>query len=232
MSVHAISWVLRYAPAEGNARLVLIVLADKANEDGTGAYPSVETIGREARIRSKTTVRKHLRELERAGAIAYEGESPLKTKSWRVLMDRGDDFRAANWGAEGAGDPGGSQTLTPPQIDPEPSIEPPLEQAPDKRVVSEGSGPAGDRRPPEPAELEAWGKALEQLRGGVPDFAFHIHLASLELAAVNGRVVYVRPPEHVRTAVEERYDGAILAAVREAFDPTRSVEYVGEGWSP
>lgn len=89
MSVHVTSWVLKNSPAAHGARLVLIVLADHANEDGTGAYPSIATIASEARL-SENAVRAALKRLQKDHAIRHEGYSVFKTKVWRVLMTPSD----------------------------------------------------------------------------------------------------------------------------------------------
>ena len=84
MSVHVISWVLHHSKARLGDRLVLLVLADKANDDGTGAWPSVRTIAREARM-SVRAVQYSLRRLERAGAIVSTGSSGHGTTVYTVV---------------------------------------------------------------------------------------------------------------------------------------------------
>ncbi len=47
MSVRVLSWVFDHSPVEHRGDLlVLLVLADHAHDDGTRAFPSVETIAR------------------------------------------------------------------------------------------------------------------------------------------------------------------------------------------
>lgn len=50
MSCEAVSWVLHNSKARGSARLVLLVIAEHAHDDGTGSWPSVATIAQEAAI--------------------------------------------------------------------------------------------------------------------------------------------------------------------------------------
>ena len=57
--------------------------------------------------------------------------------------------------------------------------------------------------PAQPDEI--WDRIRGELRRETPDFKFHIWLDPLELVAVQGHVLYVRAPEHVRTWVAERY---------------------------
>jgi hypothetical protein len=77
--------VLRHSEAKLGARLVLLVLADHASDDGTGAWPSVGTIAQEARM-SESQTRECLRRLERNGAIKANGTSPYRTVIYDVIM--------------------------------------------------------------------------------------------------------------------------------------------------
>jgi chromosomal replication initiator protein len=84
-----------------------------------------------------------------------------------------------------------------------------------------------------PEQLEStWTDIRDELRREAPDFKFHIWLAPLELAGVDGRRLFVRAPEHIRTGVEERYLPLLVRAARRRFDEGAVVEIVGEGWAP
>ena len=85
MSVHVLSWVLRHSEERLGNRLVLLVLADHAAEDGTEARPSVATIAREARL-SERQVQYALRHLQEVGAIQDEREGPKGVRVYRVTM--------------------------------------------------------------------------------------------------------------------------------------------------
>jgi hypothetical protein len=103
MSVQVLSWVLTHSMADGAARLVLISLANHASSDGADSYPSVETMRREARLRSRRTVQNALRKLADAGAIEIQEEpGPRGQGRYRVLMDGAHDMRSAPDDAEGA----------------------------------------------------------------------------------------------------------------------------------
>jgi hypothetical protein len=102
MSVHVMDWVLRHSEEKLGRRLVLLVLADHANTDGTGAWPSVDTIAREARL-SRRQTQTCLRELVKSGAIAEAGTSAQGTRIYDVLMGGADSAPRAESGAgEGA----------------------------------------------------------------------------------------------------------------------------------
>jgi hypothetical protein len=71
----------------GNDRAVLLVLADHASDDGSGAYPSHATIARKAGGIGERTVRDCLRRLQEGNWIDREGWSPKHTISYRVEID-------------------------------------------------------------------------------------------------------------------------------------------------
>lgn len=69
MSIKVITWVREHAPTENPAELcILYSLADRANDDGEGCWPSVATLAQESRC-SQRTVQRHLRNLEDRGLI-------------------------------------------------------------------------------------------------------------------------------------------------------------------
>lgn len=69
MSLKAMIWVAENAPVYNTGRLaVLYALADRASDDGTGAWPSQDWIAYRARCDART-VRRHLKDLEAAGII-------------------------------------------------------------------------------------------------------------------------------------------------------------------
>jgi chromosomal replication initiator protein len=70
------------------------------------------------------------------------------------------------------------------------------------------------------------------MRTEVADFTFHIWLDPLELVAVEGLVLFVRAPDHIRTWVRDRYSGQLLAAVKRGFRPDAAVEVVAADWEP
>lgn len=81
------SWVFKHSTESvPGRRLVLLSLADKADHDGTGAYPSVQTIANECRM-STRGVQYALRALEDSGQIEKRGIHPTYgTNEWAVVM--------------------------------------------------------------------------------------------------------------------------------------------------
>lgn len=78
MSIHVIGWVLKHSESRLGDRLVALVLADHAKEDGTWAWPSVETIADQAHL-SERQARRCLRNLEELGEILETGTSSKGT---------------------------------------------------------------------------------------------------------------------------------------------------------
>lgn len=84
MSYQTVQWVLRHSPARGAARLVLVVLAQYAERDGSSAHPGIDTIVGQAQC-SERSVQYALRALEDAGCIRLTGRRPSGTAVWQVL---------------------------------------------------------------------------------------------------------------------------------------------------
>lgn len=84
------SWVLRHSEETLGRRLVLLALADSAEEDGGNAWPSVATLCGKTRL-SERQVQYALRGLEKDGAIVNEGRHRTSTQRYgtnvyRVVM--------------------------------------------------------------------------------------------------------------------------------------------------
>ena len=83
MSLKAMIWVMEDAPVENHAELaILYALADRANDDGTAAWPTQAWLAERARC-SGRTVRRHLAALEERGVIR-RGDQRL------VMWERSD----------------------------------------------------------------------------------------------------------------------------------------------
>lgn len=122
------SWVLRNSDSRLGQRLVLLVLADHAKDDGTSAWPSTDTIASEARMSSRQ-VQRCLDALERDGHIRDTGRSRAGTVIWAVNM-KGDNMSGMT-----------NRAKSKDRMSPEPSLvqpsEPPLAAAPRKRAPNE-----------------------------------------------------------------------------------------------
>lgn len=169
--------VIELAPVDKGALLVLIMLADSADERSRECWPSISNIAKRARL-SDRQVQYCLKELADAGLIHIEVNSGRSgTNLYRIT-------RHETWGgAKTAGvkpiAPGGVQSTSPggvKPIAPEPSIEPSIEPSTREReqldLLSEEDGPPKTDRFDEfwkvypkkagkPAAHKAWVKAVK-----------------------------------------------------------------------
>lgn len=131
MSVHAIAYVLEHSEATLGARLVMIVLADHAQKDGTRAFPSVETIARDARL-SERAARAALRRLEESGEIVRTGTSKYGTNVYRIAGMQGGEVTSGGEDDDARGGKFATETVSPTSPDPSsnPSSNPSEEIAP------------------------------------------------------------------------------------------------------
>ena len=127
MSIKVMSWVWDNAPNQGGELLVLLGMADHANDAGERIFPSVESLGHKARL-SRRQVQRILRNLEAAGQIRQLGHHIPKGRPDRATIEYAIDMtkcRPVESGVTsktergGAGDANGA-----PPMSPDPSLEP------------------------------------------------------------------------------------------------------------
>jgi len=127
------SWVLKHSECRLGERLVLLVLADHAKEDGSSSWPSIATISHEARM-SQSQVKRCLRKLESSESIVETGVSKQGTHIYQVMMRGGAQYDPRG-GANatvggGANPPEGGRRMSP-----EPSLkQPSFEKQPSKDI--------------------------------------------------------------------------------------------------
>lgn len=153
MSIQAMSWVWDKSRATGSTLLVALAIADSANADGGGAFPSVQTIARKARLGVRAT-QTSIRSLEKLGELTtlYQ-EGPGGVNVYRVNMGGGAQLAPPE--PEGAADatphedaPSGARAVTPevhddaPRTVPDPSGEP--SSPPEHAHAHEGAAPEPD----------------------------------------------------------------------------------------
>lgn len=71
MSVYVSAWCWRHSKAGGSDRLVLLAIADQADDDGLNAWPSYATIAERCLI-SERTAQRCVQKLEEMGELAVE----------------------------------------------------------------------------------------------------------------------------------------------------------------
>lgn len=85
MSVSVMTWVWRQSTATGNDRLVLLAIADAADDEGRNAWPSIATLAAKTRL-DERTVRRIVRRLETEGHIEVDRAGGGRySNTYRVL---------------------------------------------------------------------------------------------------------------------------------------------------
>lgn len=116
MSWEATTYVTKFSGHKGAAYLTLLILANRADPDGSNAYPSVETLARETRMSARQT-RRILRVLEASGEVCAEGKSKYGTTNYRIVGVQAHMLALLPGGGQdvrpGQPDRGGHQRATP-----------------------------------------------------------------------------------------------------------------------
>lgn len=95
MSVQAMSYVIDHSGQKGSALLMLLMIANHARSDGTGAWPAVQTLAQECRMSKRQSVRL-ISQLEESGELLIDrNEGPFGTHRYTIAgMQKGDDILA------------------------------------------------------------------------------------------------------------------------------------------
>jgi hypothetical protein len=152
------SAVWRHTSTRLAGRLVLLALADYAHDDGSNAFPSVDSLARKAGV-STRQVQRALRDIEAAGEIERQGTHASGTTIWRITLPglgvtnrRGDNLSGVTNHA-GTGD----------RMSPKPSLEPSITPYGVFALVCEEAGlDAGAYRK---ADVSAQCKVAQRLMG-------------------------------------------------------------------
>lgn len=115
--MQAISWVIENSKQKLGNLIVLFMVANHAKSDGTGAWPSLSTLAREARM-TERQVRRCLRILEKSGELTTRmGKGPHGTNLYSLpgvkLSGGGGHLRQGG---------GTNRTETRSKMSPEPSL--------------------------------------------------------------------------------------------------------------
>lgn len=163
MSVHVTSWVLRNSRATLGSRLVLLCLADYADDQGGNCWPSVGTIANETLL-SVRQVQYALRHLEQLGEIGIDEKGGgRKSTRYRICMPGVQKLHPSTNGR-------GAMDCTPEvqPTAPDPSVEPPKEQllaaAPRKRNEIWDTLTHMFGEPATPSATKARGKVCAELK--------------------------------------------------------------------
>jgi len=81
------SWVWSHSSSKGTERLILLAIADNARDDGSDAYPSIETLARKAGGLDERTVQRAITRLVELGELEVtEGGGRGRSNRYRVVM--------------------------------------------------------------------------------------------------------------------------------------------------
>lgn len=178
MAVQVMGEALRTTGVTSTEKLVLIGLADHANHDGTGAWPSVATLAEYADV-TERTVQRCLRSLEDKGLIQKGDQRHVqhvradkRPTVYDVTLDRGDVYVAPQLDGvtpvSERGDTSVADGVTP--VSPKPSLEPsmnlgPSDDGPTHQEVVDRLAQVCGIEPPWPkSEMGRIAKAAKELR--------------------------------------------------------------------
>lgn len=160
MSVRVMSWVWDHSEAVGTDRFVLLAIADSADDDGTDAWPSIETLARKTRL-DERTVQRSIRRLADAGMLTVEEQAggsarcraDRRPNRYAVVMRPPETPDASRGGSVSprTGPRGGAESVTGWQSATQPVLDPPL---------VETSNEVSTRRQPEKRKLQRRRDAL------------------------------------------------------------------------
>jgi len=87
VSVKATNWVWECSQSVGNDRLVLLCIADRANDEGLDAFPSIANLARRTKLHERT-VQRCLRNIEALGELDVRlGEGPRGSNLYVMRLD-------------------------------------------------------------------------------------------------------------------------------------------------
>ena len=91
MSVYVTSWVWRHSAATGSSRLVLLAIADIADDEGF-AFPGINHLAGKSKLSPKTT-RRQIVELEKLGELTVERRAGHGNRYVVTMLNRGQNDR-------------------------------------------------------------------------------------------------------------------------------------------
>lgn len=148
MSIKVTSKVWDHFPGKGSVLLIMLAMADWANDDGGSIYPSMPTLTRKARLKDVEHVRRTVKKLVDDGWLEVErqsdGGASKDTTRYRICLSKLTP-RAGAGPAPDTGDPPRATQLTPRagagQSVMDPSVRPPRTASPAAPSAGEGQSP-------------------------------------------------------------------------------------------
>jgi hypothetical protein len=105
MSIHVMDWVWQHAQADPSELLVLLAIADNADDDGTNAWPSKQTLARKCRM-SERNVHRITGRLAAAGQLLIDARKAPNGRGNRysIPLERVSGLPARGHGMSPHGD--------------------------------------------------------------------------------------------------------------------------------
>ncbi|WP_141983511.1 helix-turn-helix domain-containing protein [Saccharothrix saharensis] len=85
MSIRIMTWVWEHAEAAGTDLLLMLAIADSADDQGRNAWPSITDLSRKTRL-DERTVQRRLKRLHDQGRIAIEIGGGRRRNRYSILM--------------------------------------------------------------------------------------------------------------------------------------------------
>lgn len=89
MSIKVMTWVWDHSPAAGTDLLMLLAIADQANDAGRDAWPSIKTLAQRTRL-DQRTVRRVLKRLADAGHVVIQPGGGRRSNNYEIPMTSAD----------------------------------------------------------------------------------------------------------------------------------------------
>jgi len=215
MSIRVSTWVWQHSDQTGSARLLLLAIADHAHDNGSGAYPSMQTLAQQIRMSVRNT-QYLIRRLVADGALSVAlSAGPHGTNVYTVVMDTPSPTRppatpfrptsgeegvpglhpatgttGANPGAMGCNGPSGEGATT---VAAQPSVtvprDPPVSEGARATVSRASAGLAHDRRAHDPVWLAAVAAIGEAPITDTEIAAWHAALRQLDSLGSNREAI-------------------------------------------
>lgn len=85
MSIKVMTWVWEHSWSRLSDRMLLLVIADAASDDGRNAYPSIDTMVWKTNL-SEAKVHASIKALVTLGELEYDGKLATGVRKYRVIM--------------------------------------------------------------------------------------------------------------------------------------------------
>jgi hypothetical protein len=258
MSIQALVWVIEYSQSRLSDRCVLMSIANHCDRQGKNAWPSVDTISREAKV-SPRQVQISVTRLTKTGELSVaRNQGPRRTNLYELPMmaegnpallakipeaERGGAEYAGVQNMQGAHSASGAQNPVSNHQDsaPEPSLNPSLEpssptpSAPIPRAKSVSCKPGQPPPLPEGALIpnpDPWALIKVELKQTINQQSFETWIVPMRLAYAIDRTLVIRVPTADWEHASENFGRSIEEAMKKLQQPYDRFAIEPEGVGP